>query len=131
MNLLILHGNLGRDPESRTLPSGDTVASFSLAVKGRNKDDGPLWARVSVWGKQGDTCMKYLRKGSEVIVTGSLSYDLATGGPKLWESNTGETKSSFEVFAQRVEFAGGKPASGSQDTETRREEVVEDDSIPF
>ena len=128
MNLVVFHGNLGRDPESRVLNSGDTVTSFSLAVKGRRKDDGPMWVRVSVWGKQGDTCKSFLHKGSGVIVYGNLSYDLETGGPRIWESNSGP-RSSFDMVASRVEFVGGRVSASEAPVDNPVEE--EEDSIPF
>ncbi len=67
-NKLIIIGNLGRDPETRMLPSGDNVATFSVATTERSKNgDVTTWFRVSAFGKLADTCQQYVRRvGGEV-----------------------------------------------------------------
>ena len=67
-NKLIMIGNLGRDPETRLLPSGDNVATFSVATTERSKNgDVTTWFRVSAFGKLADTCQQYVRRvGGEV-----------------------------------------------------------------
>ncbi len=78
-NRITIVGNLGRDPETRDLPSGDTLVEISVATTERRRGaDGQTselttWFRVSLFGKLGETAMQYLRKGSYVYVDGSLT----------------------------------------------------------
>jgi len=78
-NRVTIVGNLGRDPETRALPSGDTVADFTVATTERRRgtDGGTqettTWFRVSAFGKLGETAQQYLRKGSYVYIDGALA----------------------------------------------------------
>ncbi len=121
---IVLVGNLGRDPEMRYTPNGTPVTSFSVATNrkytasdGQLRDE-TLWFRISVWGKQAETCNQYLGKGQKVLVEGTLIGD-ENGGPRIWVGQDGKPRASFEVRAQTVRFlsrrdeAGGQPPSGS------------------
>src|SRR5688572_5118875 len=94
-------GNLGKDPELRYTPSGQSVCSFSVATsrqytaKSGEKVKETVWFRVSAWGKLAEVCNQYLTKGSKVLVVGQLTPDKETGGPRVWEAN-GVHKASFE-----------------------------------
>lgn len=107
---LILVGNLGDDPKMRYTPAGQAVTNFSLAVNRQyTAQDGSrvketAWFRVSVWGKQAESCNQYLKKGSQVLVEGRLIADPATGGPRVYTGNDGNTRASFEINAQTVRF---------------------------
>ena len=78
VNKVLLIGNLGRDPEVRTTPSGQSVASFTLATSRRWKDrDGNRqeqteWHNIVVWGKQAETASQYLTKGKQIYVEGRI-----------------------------------------------------------
>jgi single-strand DNA-binding protein len=126
---IILAGNLGRDPEMRYTPSGQAVTSFSVATNRQytQKDGGvvkeTVWFRVSVWGKQAETCNQYLRKGSKVIVEGRLTADPNTGGPRVWNAQDGTPKASFEVDASTVRFL-----DGAEGTEPRQQDAGD---VPF
>lgn len=142
VNKVILIGNLGRDPEIRYLPSGQTVASFSVATTERFKGrDGQMkdqteWHNVVVYGKQAETCGQYLKKGRQVYVEGRLT-------TRQWEAKDGSGKRSrTEIVALRVQFlggrAGGAPAEETQDlgggmAAGAGEESVpmDDEDIPF
>ena len=110
-NKIILIGNLTKDPELRYTPQGTPVASFRLAVNYRYKQsDEPkqetMFIDNVVFGKQAESCSKYLNKGSSVLVEGRLQ-------ERRWESD-GQQRSKFEVIAQSVRFL---PRRGvSQDT---------------
>ncbi len=120
---IVLVGNLGRDPEMRYTPNGTPVTSFSVATNrkytasdGQMRDE-TLWFRISVWGKQAETCNQYLGKGQKVLVEGTLIGD-ENGGPRIWVGQDGKPRASFEVRAQTVRFlsrrdeaAGGTPAA--------------------
>lgn len=98
MNKLILIGNLTRDPETRTTPSGHTVCSFDIAVnERRGGQDSTTYFRVSTWDKTGENCQKYLSKGKKVFVSGPVS-------ARAYQTNNGETRVSIEVTANEVEF---------------------------
>ena len=107
---IIIVGNVGRDPEMRYTPSGQAVTSFSVATNRQySNNNGELiketiWFRVSAWGKQAETCNQYLKKGSKVLVEGRLTPDKETGGPRIWTSQDGASRASYEVTAQTVRF---------------------------
>lgn len=112
VNKVILVGNLGRDPEVRATPSGQSVCNFSLATTERFTDragqqrDQTEWHNVVVWGKQADLCGQYLKKGRQVYVEGRLTtrqYEAKDGTGKRYRT---------EVVAQRVQFLGGRAAAG-------------------
>ena len=79
VNKAIVVGNLGRDPEIRALPSGQSVASFSLATTARFKDrngepqERTEWHRVVAFGRLADNCPRLLSKGRQVYVEGRLN----------------------------------------------------------
>lgn len=104
MNQLTIIGNLTHDPETRTVSSGSTVCSFTVAVNRKVKRDNQPDAdffRVSAWNKLGDVCQRYLAKGRKVAVTGSVSVS-------SYEGNDGGTRFSLDVFAEDVEFLSPK-----------------------
>ncbi|MBM4141470.1 MAG: single-stranded DNA-binding protein [Nitrospira sp.] len=115
-NKIILIGNLTKDPELRYTPQGTPVASFRIAVNYRYKQSDEtkqetMFIDNVVFGKQAESCSKYLNKGSAVLVEGRLQ-------ERRWESN-GQQKSKFEVIAQSVRFlsrrGGQEGAAGEGD----------------
>ena len=129
---LILIGNLGKEPEMRYTNTGQPVTTLSVATNRRyNGANGQpvnetTWFRVSVWGKQAESCNQYLHKGSRVVVEGRLTPDPETGGPHIWENN-GKIGASFEVNASTVRFL-----SNREDHEEGEPTVPAGDSdIPF
>jgi len=117
-NKVILIGNLTKDPELRYTPQGTPVASFRLAVNYRYKQSASgsddmkqetLFIDNVVFGKQAESCSKYLNKGSSVLVEGRLT-------ERRWESD-GQQKSKFEVIAQSVRFLSRKAGPGELATE--------------
>ena len=101
---LILVGNLGSDPEQRFTPNGDPVTSFSVATSRKYGDkDETTWFRVTVWGKQAESCATYLHKGSKVLVEGRLRPD-ANGNPTTFQRKDGTWGASYEVTAEAVRF---------------------------
>jgi len=111
-NKIILIGNLTKDPELRYTPQGTPVATLRLAVNYRYKQSTEakqetMFIDNVVFGKQAESCSKYLNKGSSVLVEGRLQ-------ERRWESN-GQQRSKFEVIAQSVRFLSRK--GGSQSAE--------------
>ena len=101
---VILIGRLTKDPELRYTPKGTPVASFSLAINYRYKQnderkDETTFIDIVVFGKPAEFCGQYLNKGSAVIVDGRLQQ-------RRWESD-GQQKSKIEVVAQSVNFLPG------------------------
>jgi len=119
---IIIVGNVGRDPEMRYTPSGQAVTSFSLATNRQYTNNNgetikeTIWFRVSAWGKTGETCNQYLKKGSKVLVEGRLTADPATGGPRIWQAQDGTSRASFEVSAQTVRFLSSRAETESSST---------------
>lgn len=110
INQVILMGNLTRDPELRTTPSGQSVCSFSLAVNRSWQDqsgqtqDAVDYFDVTAWGKLGELVEKYLKKGRKCLVQGRLSQ-------RSWEQD-GQKRSKVEVVANDVTFLDGGSQSG-------------------
>ena len=110
---LILIGNLGKEPEMRFTPSGQPVTTLSVATNRRysGTNGQPVketaWFRITVWGKQAETCNQFLHKGSKVLVEGRLTPDPETGGPHVWENN-GKHGASYEVTASTVRFLSSR-----------------------
>lgn len=109
----IIAGNLTRDPEMRTTPSGQTVCSFGLAVNRRYKDtagnlqETTSFLNCAAWGKAGETINQYTRKGSPLLVSGRLEQ-------RSWDDkNTGQKRSAVEVVVEEFTFLGGGQASSS------------------
>lgn len=110
INQVILMGNLTRDPELRTTPSGQSVCSFSLAVnrswQGQDgtQQDAVDYFDITAWGKLGELVNQYLTKGRRCLVQGRLSQ-------RSWEQD-GQKRSKVEVVASDVTFLDGGGAGG-------------------
>lgn len=121
---LIIIGNLGRDPEMRYSVEGKPVTNFSVATSREyNGEKETTWFRVSVFGKQAESCNQYLEKGSKVLVEGRLSPDKVTGSPKVWTKKDGSCGSSYEMTAENVRFLTSRGESEQVDEAA--------DDIPF
>ncbi len=102
-NKAILMGNLTKDPELRTLPSGGTVCQFDLALnrtytsQSGEKKEEVCYVTIVVWGKQAENCAQYLKKGRGAHVEGRLQH-------RSWTTPEGQKRSKLEVVAERVQF---------------------------
>lgn len=137
---VILVGNVGRDPEMRYTPAGQAVTSFSVATNRQYVNSNgetikeTAWFRVSVWGKQAESCNQYLKKGAKVLVEGRLTPDPSTGGPRIWTGQDGQPRASFEINAQVVRFLSSRAEmEGSAGVAPIEEEttLMDEDNIPF
>lgn len=137
-------GRLGRDPESKFMPNGQQVTSFSIATdRSYTGADGQrqketTWFRVSVFGKQAETCNQFLTKGRLVLVEGRLSVDAKTGGPRVYAKQDGSMAASFEIVANDVRFLSSqedgapKPAGSAAPAKSAATaKPVDDNDIPF
>jgi single-strand DNA-binding protein len=130
-NKVILMGNLTRDPETRTTPSGQTVTSFGLAVnrswKGAdgNNQESVSFIDCVAWGKAGEIIAQYMTKGRSLLVTGRLDQ-------RSWDDKeTGQKRSKVEVVIEDFNFIGGSDNSGqsgngSGGNAPKNEPVIED-----
>ncbi len=115
INRVTITGNLTRDPELRTLPSGMAVCELGVAVNHRRKDNAtdqwieePNYFNVVVFGSQGENCARYLSKGRPVAVDGRLRWS-------SWEDkNGGGKRSKVEIVAQTVQFLGSRGDDSGQ-----------------
>lgn len=147
-NQVILMGNLTRDPELRTIPSGQSVCSFSLALNRSFKGADGNWQEatdyidVVAWGPLGERVAQYLSKGRPALVNGRIQ-------SRSWDQD-GQKRSKVEVVAQDVTFLGGRgdgdgqaaptqSTSSSSSSKKQDDVVIEDigdepinlDDIPF
>lgn len=110
-NRVIIIGNLTRDPEYRSLASGQGVCRLGLATNRqfKNKQSGSLvqevcYIDIDVWGAQAESCRQYLQKGRPVLVEGRLKLD-------SWDDQMGQKRSKHSIVAERVVFlSNGAPA---------------------
>ncbi len=112
VNKVIIVGNLGRDPEVRTFPSGDRVANVTIATtdKWKDKQSGEMreateWHRVVFNGRLAEIVEQYLRKGSQVYVEGSLR-------TRKWTDQSGQDKYSTEIRADQMQMLGSRQGMG-------------------
>ena len=130
-------GNLTRDPELKTLPSGSSVANFGIATNRvwRNqqgeKQEEVQFHNVVVFGKQADTVSQYLKKGSSVLVEGRLQ-------TRNWDAQDGTKRTKTEIVAERVQFGprrssggfSGQEKEGAGKTNPKQEEQLETIEYP-
>jgi single-strand DNA-binding protein len=113
VNVVVITGNLTRDPELRHTGGGTAVCELRVAVNSRRKDgqtgewvDKPNYFDVKVWGAQGENCATYLSKGRPVAVEGRLDW-------REWEAKDGSGKrQKVEIIANSVQFLGSRDGSG-------------------
>lgn len=129
-------GNLGRDPEVRTVASGDKVANLSIGVseKWKSKDgekkERTEWVRVVIWGPLADVAEKYLKKGSKVYVSGSME-------TRKWSDQSGVEKYTTEIvmrgFESKLVMLDGAPSADRPSAHTTRPPAggLHDSDIPF
>lgn len=134
LNKAILIGNLTRDPELRSLPSGIKVCSFSLATnrvwkdKSGTRQESADYHNVVVFGRQAETVAQYMKKGSSILVEGRMQ-------TRSWDDKaSGEKKYRTEIIADRTQFGprGGATSGGAPNTSaTPKESSEEMDSIEY
>ncbi len=126
LNKVQLIGYLGKDPETRSIPSGQKVTTFSLGVTRRWKSNGANkeatdWFNVQAWGRLGELSQKYLKKGSLAYIEGRLQTD-------KYEDKGGETKYFTKVVASTLQLLDRKPAEEPLQEMTVDEEAANYDA---
>src|SRR5579859_4940774 len=149
VNKVILVGNLGADPETRSMPSGMTVTNIRIATSESWKDkasgaqqERTEWHSVALFGRLGEIAAEYLRKGSQVFIEGKLR-------TRKWQDKQGNDRFSTEIIADNMQMLGGRagggggaPSGGERGSAAPRDEYDQspapaggkedfDDDIPF
>jgi len=148
VNKVILIGRLGKDPETKSTPNGTTVTKFTIATDERftdregNKQERTEWHNIVAWGKLGEICGQYLRKGRLVYIDGSIRTD-------SWEDKeTKQKRYRTEIIANNMQMlekksdddgggsysGGGNSYAGStrkSSTSSSPGPEMDDDEVPF
>ncbi len=117
-NKIIIAGNLTRDPETRNLPSGQSVASFAIATnrfwtdQSGNRQEAAEFHNVVAFGKLAEICSRYLNKGQLVLIEGRIQ-------TRSWQDKDGNRRYRTEVVADNMQMG---PRSGSAERSTERKE---------
>jgi single-strand DNA-binding protein len=108
VNKVILVGNLGADPETRSMPSGMTVTNIRIATSESWKDkasgaqqERTEWHSIALFGRLGEIAAEYLRKGSQVFVEGKLR-------TRKWQDKQGNDRFTTEIIADNMQMLGGR-----------------------
>jgi len=112
VNKVILVGNLGADPETRSMPSGMTVTNIRIATSESWKDkasgaqqERTEWHSIALFGRLGEIAAEYLRKGSQVFVEGKLR-------TRKWQDKQGNDRYTTEIIADNMQMLGGRGGAG-------------------
>jgi single-strand DNA-binding protein len=149
VNKVILVGRLGKDPEVRSIPNGTTVTKFTIATDDRytdrdgNKQERTEWHNITAWGKLGEICGQYLRKGKLVYIEGAIRTE-------SWEDKETKQKryrtdivaNGMQMLDRKGDEEGGSSGGGSSYGGARRggssgsssssaPPDMEDDEVPF
>jgi len=115
INRVVMTGNLTRDPELRTLPSGMAVCSLRIACNTRRKnnatgdwEDKPNYFDVTVWGAQGENCNRFLSKGRPIALDGRLEW-------REWETQEGQKRQAIDIIADSIQSLGGREEGAGGD----------------
>ncbi len=152
INKVILVGRLGKDPEIRSTPGGNTVAKFTVATDEKftdregNKQERTEWHNIAAWGKLGEICGQYLRKGKLVYLEGSIrteSWDDKESGQKKYRTEiVANTMKMLDRRGDEGEGGGGGYGGGRSYGQSQPQsrgggkpapaDVIEDDEeVPF
>ncbi|MBT1072751.1 single-stranded DNA-binding protein [Pelotalea chapellei] len=142
LNKVMLIGNLGKDPEVRYTPSGQAVASFSLATSEKFKsktgewEERTEWHNITLWGKLAEIAGEYLSKGKTVYIEGRLQ-------TRKWQDKSGNDRYTTDIVGDKMQMLSGKgggerrepgsapAAGGSGGGSSYEEPPFQDDDIPF
>jgi single-strand DNA-binding protein len=133
VNKVILVGNLGQDPETRTTPGGTTVTNIRIATSEswKDKTSGEMkeqteWHGIVLWNRLGEIAAEYLKKGSQVYIEGRLQ-------TRKWQDKQGNDRYTTEIVASEMQMLGGRGGSGggaTQETRDSREAGAKGSSAP-
>ncbi|MFN3320025.1 MAG: single-stranded DNA-binding protein [Allorhizobium sp.] len=131
-NIVILAGNIGQDPETRSTQGGTRITHFTLATSRPRYSEGKVvrdekgyrvqdteWHRITAFNGLGKTIQDYCEKGMKVLVRGRIHYT-------KWTDQQGNDRYGSEIIAETVDFL-----SRAQQTESKDGKFIDDDDIPF
>ena len=131
INVVVLSGNLGQDPELRFTPKGTQVASFSIASnrvwfdrESNERNEETSWIRCEAWGKMADTINNYLKKGSQVMIHGRLKQD-------RWEDSQGQQRTTIKVVVRDLQLPPRGEAAAPEMAEVAASPPLEDEQPPL
>ena len=145
MNLALLIGRLGKDPETRYTGGGQAVCNFSLATdesyKDRNgeKQKKTEWHKLVAWGRTAEIAQQYLKKGNQVSITGRIQ-------SREWQDKEGQKRYTTEIYVTKLELLGGNnnggnaapphsdadgPADNGYREPSTSPEISDEEDIPF
>ena len=147
VNKGIIVGNLGNDPEMRTMPNGEAVANISVATSESwtdkntgEKKEVTEWHRIVIYRKLAEIAAQYLRKGSQVYIEGRLK-------TRKWQDNNGQDRYSTEIQCDNLQMLGGRNQDAAQNQPPKQQDKQQkaqsksqqseppmdafDDNIPF
>ena len=133
VNKVILIGNLGADPETRYMPSGDAVTNIRIATSEswKDKDSGEQkerteWHRVALFRRLAEVAAEYLRKGSQVYIEGRIR-------TRKWQDRDGNDRYTTEIVANEMQMLGGRSESGganrSADSSTKEAAATNEPAV--
>jgi single-strand DNA-binding protein len=112
INKAIIVGNLGKDPETRYMPSGDAVTNITVATTDKYKDkttgeqkEMTEWHRISMFGKLAEIAGQYLKKGSQVYIEGKIQ-------TRKWQDKDGQDRYTTEIKADTMQMLGSRAGMG-------------------
>lgn len=126
-NKAIILGNLTRDPEVRTLPSGQNVASFGIATnrfytdRQGNKQQATEFHNIVVFGKLADICSRFLNKGKLVLIEGRIQ-------TRSWQAQDGSKRSRTEIVAENMQM--GPRGASQTESAPSQSEAGSDENVP-
>ena len=113
VNKVIIVGNLGRDPETRYLPSGEAVTTINVATTDTWKDEVTEWHRVVFFNRLAEIAGEYLKKGAQVYIEGSLR-------TRKWQDKEGKDRQTTEIRADSMQMLGSREGERVQGKATSR-----------
>jgi single-strand DNA-binding protein len=129
VNKVIIIGNVGANPEVRYTPSGSAVANFNVATNeawkdsNGNQQERVEWHRIVAWGKLGEICGEYLKKGSHIYLEGRLR-------TRSWEDQNGNKRYTTEILASDIQMLDKKPQNTGQEVEVPSASATKSSSSP-
>jgi len=124
LNLCQFIGRLGKDPEKRYTSGGDAVANLSIACGWKTKSgDGVEWVSVVAFGKLAEIIAEYLRKGSQVYLSGRYR-------TRRWQDQNGQDRYTTEIIANEMQMLGGRAGAGGGGAGYGSQDLAEGNSAP-
>lgn len=124
---IVIMGNLTADPEQRTTPNGRELTSFTIAVNtraGAGREENTTFYRCTMWGNRGEAIAKYVTKGQQLLVSGTLS-------ARSYQTKDGTERQSLEVNVDDFSFVGSRRSQegDAQSKATNTNEAVDAEPV--